>query len=209
MTHDEKIQKIERLRKQISTCERCRLHKTRTHTVPGEGSVDATLLFIGEAPGRNEDLKGKPFVGRAGDVFDKLLNSVGLTREEIYLCNILKCRPPENCAPLSDEVQACVGSLDIQIKTVNPQVIATLGKYATTYIFEKFGLSQSNISSVHGKVFDIETPAGPKKIIPLFHPAVATYDPNKIDILLKDFEIFKTILPLREPSGEYDNSVIR
>src|SRR3989338_10971944 len=169
MTHDEKIQKIERLRKQISACERCRLHKTRTHTVPGEGSVDANFMFIGEAPGRNEDLKGKPFVGRAGDIFDKLLNSAGLTRDEIYLCNILKCRPPENRSPLSDEIQACVGSLDIQIKVVNPKVIATLGKFATTYIFEKFALPLVNISSVHGKVLDVETPFGPKKVVPLFH----------------------------------------
>ncbi len=194
MTHEEKILRIEKLRKKIAVCERCRLHKTRTHTVPGEGSVEAQIMFIGEAPGRNEDLQGKPFVGRAGEVFDRLLSSVGLTRDEIYLCNILKCRPPENRAPLNDEVQACVGSLDIQIKVINPKVIATLGKYATTYIFEKFSLTQSNISSVHGKVLDVETPFGPKKIVPLFHPAVATYDPTKINILLKDFEIFKSLL---------------
>ena len=190
----EKILKIERLRGQIAKCQRCRLHKTRTHTVPGEGSVDASIMFIGEAPGRNEDLQGKPFVGRAGDVFDQLLHSVSLTRDEIYLCNILKCRPPGNREPLSDEVQACVGSLDIQIKVINPQIIATLGRYATTYIFQKFLIPLKNISSVHGQVFDIETPFGPKKIIPLFHPAVATYDPNKIEVLLNDFQIFKNVL---------------
>ena len=194
MNHDEKVTKINRLRKQIALCERCRLHKTRTHTVPGEGSVDAEIMFIGEAPGRNEDLQGKPFVGRAGDIFDRLLTSVGLTRDSIYLCNILKCRPPENREPLSDEVQACVGSLDIQIKVINPKIIATLGKYATTYILQKFNVPLSNISSLHGKMFDIETPFGPKKIIPLFHPAVATYDPSKFAILLNDFQMFKDIL---------------
>ena len=194
MTSDEKSAKIAKLREKIAECKRCVLHKTRTHTVPGEGSVDATIMFIGEAPGRNEDLKGMPFVGRAGGVFDQLLQSVGLTRQEIYLCNILKCRPPENRAPLSDEVQACVGSLDIQIKTVNPQIIATLGKYATTYIFQKFGFPLTNISSVHGQIFAVQTPFGLKTIIPLFHPAVATYDPNKIEVLLKDFQVFKEIL---------------
>lgn len=198
MDYDAKVIKIERLRKQIASCTRCRLHKTRTHTVPGEGSISAEVMFIGEAPGRNEDLQGKPFVGRAGDIFDKLLESVGLTRSQIYLCNILKCRPPENREPLSDEVQACVGSLDIQIKVVNPKIIATLGRYATTYIFQKFDVPLKNISSVHGQSFDIETSFGPKKIIPLFHPAVATYDPNKLEILLNDFKIFKTILQANE-----------
>ncbi len=151
-------------------------------------------MFIGEAPGRNEDLQGKPFVGRAGEVFDRLLDSVNLTREEIYLCNILKCRPPENRNPLSDEIHACVGSLDIQIKTVDPKIIATLGKFATTYIFEKFGLPLRNISEVHGKVFEAETAFGSKRIVALYHPAVATYDGNKISVLLDDFRIFKSIL---------------
>lgn len=194
MNHEDKFSRIERLRAQIASCQRCRLHTTRTHTVPGEGSVDADILFIGEAPGRNEDLQGKPFVGRAGEVFDRLLNSVGLTRREIYLCNILKCRPPENREPLSDEVQACVGSLDVQIKVVNPKIIATLGRYATTYVFQKFSIPLRNISSVHGQMFDVETPFGAKKIVSLFHPAVATYDPNKLEILLNDFQIFKTIV---------------
>ena len=194
MNYEEKVERIEKLRKKIAGCQRCRLHETRTHTVPGEGSVDAQIMFIGEAPGKNEDLQGKPFVGRAGNVFDKLLASIELTRQDIYLCNILKCRPPGNREPLSDEVQACVGSLDIQIKTINPQVIATMGRYATTYIFEKFSLPFVNISSVHGKILEAETPFGVKKIIPLFHPAVATYDPNKIEVLLKDFQILKPFL---------------
>lgn len=194
MTSDEKLKKIQYLRKQIAICTRCHLHKTRTHTVPGEGSVDADIMFIGEAPGQSEDLQGKPFVGRAGAVFDKLLQSVGLTRGQIYLCNILKCRPPGNRAPLSDEIQACVGSLDIQIKVINPKIIAPMGKFATTYIFEKFSMAPAGISQVHGEIFDVQTPFGPKKIIPLFHPAVATYDPAKIEILLKDFQILKSLL---------------
>ena len=194
MTVEEKIRRINRLRAQIAQCQRCRLHKTRTHTVPGEGSVLASVMFIGEAPGRNEDLQGKPFVGRAGDIFDRLLVSVGLTRDDIYLCNILKCRPPGNRNPLSDEIHACVGSLDIQLKVVNPRVVATLGNFATTYIFEKFGLAPAKISETHGKIINVDTPEGLKKIIPLFHPAVATYNINKIDILLKDFRILRAVL---------------
>lgn len=183
--------KFAKLREQIAACTRCPLHKTRTHTVPGEGDISAEIMFIGEAPGRNEDLQGKPFVGRAGDVFDKLLGSIGLTRDQIYICNILKCRPPNNRNPLASEIKACVGSLDLQIKYVNPKVIGTLGNFSTTYIFEKFKIPPAKISAVAGKVIDVETPFGPKKIIPVFHPAVATYDINKTDLLISHFQAFK------------------
>jgi len=191
MDQTEKKFRIEKLRKQIAECTRCSLHQTRTNTVPGEGDVDADIMFIGEAPGRNEDLQGLPFVGRAGDVFDKLLKSINLTREQIYLCNILKCRPPENRNPLPNEINSCIGSLDIQIKIVNPKVIGTLGNFSTTYIFEKFNVPPAKISVVAGKVIDITTPFGPKKIIPVFHPAVATYDINKTDLLIEHFQAFK------------------
>ncbi len=193
MNKDERFERMVKLRTQIAGCQRCRLHATRTNTVPGEGSLEAKIMFIGEAPGRNEDMQGKPFVGRAGDVFDKLLASIELTRNDIYLCNILKCRPPENREPLSDEVHSCVGSLDIQITIINPQVIATLGRYATTYILQKFSLPLRNISTLHGQAIDVETPLGKKKIVPLFHPAVATYDPGKLDVLIQDIQILKTI----------------
>jgi len=186
----QKQQKIQKLRDQISICTRCHLHETRTNTVPGEGNVDADIMFIGEAPGKSEDLKGKPFVGRAGDVFEKLLNSIGLTRDQIYLCNILKCRPPENRNPQASEINACVGSLDIQIKIVNPKVIGTLGNFSTQYIFEKFNIPPAKISSVAGTIIDVDTPFGPKKIIPLFHPAVATYNIHKTDLLMEHFQVF-------------------
>lgn len=188
-------QKIDKLRKQVAVCTRCPLHKTRTNTVLGEGDVNADIMFIGEAPGRNEDLQGEPFVGRAGDVFDRLLGSIGLTRDQIYLCNILKCRPPENRNPLTSEILACVGSLDLQIKIVNPKVIGTLGNFATTYVFEKFNIPPAKISSVAGKAIDVETPFGPKKIIPVFHPAVATYNVHKTDLLLSHFQAFKPFCP--------------
>jgi len=191
MDLEKKCSRIENLRDQIAECKRCSLSETRTNTVPGEGNVDANILFIGEAPGKNEDLQGKPFIGRAGDIFDKLLTSADLTRDDIYLCNILKCRPPQNRNPLSSEIRACVGSLDLQIKIVNPVVIATLGNFATTYIFDKFSIEKKSISSVAGKVFEVDTDFGKKKIIPLFHPAVATYNINKLDDLIADFQIVR------------------
>ena len=154
-------------------------------------------MFIGEAPGRNEDLQGKPFVGKAGEIFDKLLDSVYLTRQDIYLCNILKCRPPGNRNPLASEIQACVGSLDIQIKIVNPKIIGTLGNFSTTYIFEKFKIPPVKISAVAGTVIEVATPFGLKKIVPVFHPAVATYDAHKMDTLLRHFRIFQTLGTVR------------
>lgn len=190
----EKTQQIEDLRQQIADCRRCSLHQQRTHTVPGEGNVDADIMFIGEAPGRNEDLQGKPFVGRAGDIFDRLLASVELTREQIYLCNILKCRPPNNRNPLVSEIQACVGSLDRQLKVVEPQVIGTLGNFATMYVLEKFSVPLRKISELAGQVIPVTSEFGPKKIVPLFHPAVATYSPTKIDTLLEHFQVFRQFL---------------
>lgn len=194
MSREEKKTRIEKLRSEIASCKRCSLHKTRTHTVPGEGDLNAKIMFIGEAPGKNEDLQGKPFIGRSGKVFDKLLESVGLTRNQIFLCNILKCRPPDNRNPLATEIHACTRNLDIQIKVIDPQVIATLGNFSTTYIFQKFNLALEKISAVHGQVIGVDTAFGHKKIVPLFHPAVATYNNSKLNVLLNDFCVFKQFL---------------
>ncbi len=202
-----KADRIQRLRQQIAVCQRCALHETRTNTVPGEGAVNADIMFIGEAPGRNEDQQGKPFVGRAGDIFDKLLASVSLSRDDIYLCNILKCRPPNNRNPLAGEIKACVGSLDIQIQVVDPQVIGTLGNFATMYVLEKFGVPLKKISELAGTIVDVDSPFGPKKIVPLFHPAVATYSPKKIDTLLEHFQIFKSFITVGDSSQVCINSV--
>ena len=207
MDLNERQKRIEQLRKKIAACTRCDLHKTRTNTVPGEGSLAARIMFIGEAPGNNEDLQGKPFVGRAGNVLDVLLKSVGLIRDDIYICNILKCRPPGNRNPLATEIHACVGSLDLQIKIINPSIIATLGNFATTYIFEKFGIPPAKIGSVAGKMIEVETPFGPKKIVPLFHPAVATYNVHKTDDLIRDFQIFRKLLNEEQVQKEKKSTV--
>ena len=124
----------------VANCRKCSLWKTRSNPVVGGGSKDAKVMFIGEAPGYWEDVKGRPFVGRAGRVLDELLESINLSREEVYITNILKCRPPNNRNPLQSEIEACTPYLDRQIELMNPEIIATLGNFALSYISEKFGL---------------------------------------------------------------------
>ncbi|MFA5087401.1 MAG: uracil-DNA glycosylase [Candidatus Omnitrophota bacterium] len=191
MTKDEKEKRIGKLRQQVASCLRCPLGQTRINAVLGEGSIDARVMLIGEAPGKNEDMQGRPFVGRAGDILDALLESAQLTREQVYICNILKCRPPNNRNPSNEEILACVGSLDIQLQVINPPIIGTLGNFATAYIFQKFSIPLAKISQVHGKIFKVDGPLGPKIVIPLFHPAVVTYNGQKMAVLLKDFQVLK------------------
>jgi uracil-DNA glycosylase family 4 len=194
MNLQEQEKKIKALVKRIAKCDRCSLAKTRTNTVPGKGSVDSKVMFIGEAPGKNEDLQGVPFIGRAGDIFDKLLNSINLNREQIYICNILKCRPPKNRNPSIEEMKSCVRHLDAQIKIINPQIIATLGNFSTKYVFEKFNLKYTTISQVKGRPTSISSSLGERIIMPLFHPAVAIYNQNRLQELKDDFKVIKKLL---------------
>lgn len=186
-------EKLEKLKEKIENCENCDLWKTRTNVVPGYGNPEAEIIFIGEGPGKNEDQQGMPFVGRAGKILDKLLEHIGLEREDIYIANILKCRPPENRNPNTSEIKTCTPYLDEQIKIIKPKVVGCLGNFSSKYIMEKFGLKNKieSISSMRGKIYKIKNLDGEIKIIPLFHPAVATYSPSKIEILKKDFEILK------------------
>ena len=176
------------LEEDVRLCKKCILHETRTNPVPGGGSIDAKIMFIGEGPGYWEDQKGKPFVGRAGKILDELLQSIGLKREDVYIANILKCRPPENRDPLPGEIKECTPYLDRQISIINPKIIATLGRFSMDYVFDKFGIEKKKISEVHGEFFSVSTINGKLFVVPLFHPAVATYNPTKKDILLKDFQ---------------------
>ena len=177
-----------RLEEEIKECQRCELWKTRTNPVVGEGSLTAKVMFVGEAPGYYEDLKGRPFVGKAGKILDELLGSVGLERSEVYIANVLKCRPPGNRNPATVEIRACTPYLDAQMEIIKPTVIATLGNFSLGYIFNKFGLKADKISKIHGKVFKVSTIAGIKKIVPLYHPAVATYNPGMKEVLIDDFK---------------------
>jgi DNA polymerase len=175
----------------VNRCKKCALYKTRNNPVVGEGFLDSDVLFVGEAPGHNEDISGRPFVGKAGKIFDELLKSIEMKRNNVYITNILKCRTQKNRNPLKTEIKACTGYLTNQINIIKPKIIFTLGNFATAFIFKKFGLENEKISKIHGKVYDVNISYGFVKIIPLFHPAVATYNPNKKSILLTDFNVIR------------------
>jgi DNA polymerase len=189
-----KIIEMETIEEQIKGCRRCELWKTRTNPVVGEGTLTAKVMFIGEAPGFYEDLKGRPFVGKAGKILDELLGSAGLERSEVYIANVLKCRPPGNRNPTVAEIKACTPYLDAQIEIIEPAVIATLGNFSLGYIFDKFYIKKDKIGKIHGKVFKVSTIASVKKIVPLYHPAVATYNPGMKEVLVDDFEVLAKCL---------------
>ena len=167
--------------------------KNKFFPVIGEGNHYAKIMFIGEAPGKNEALTGRPFCGAAGKILDELLNFAEIGRNDVYVTNIVKDRPPFNRDPLPEEIEFYAPFLIRQIEIIRPEVIATLGRFSMAYIMKKFGFESElkSISIIHGKIFSTETSYGKIKIIPLYHPAVAIYNNNTMEILKKDFEILK------------------
>ncbi|HEY4489640.1 MAG TPA: uracil-DNA glycosylase [Candidatus Paceibacterota bacterium] len=161
--------------------------------VIGEGSHDAKIMFIGEAPGLNEAKTGRPFCGRAGKVLDDLLLSIGIPRSDVYITNIVKDRPPENRDPFPDEIKIYAPFLERQIEIIKPKVIATLGRYSMKYIMEKFDLADllGTIGTLHGKPLEKEVIWGKLTILPLYHPAVAVYNSNMLTALKEDFKKLK------------------
>lgn len=170
--------------------------KNNYYPVLGEGSHNAEIMFIGEAPGKNEAETGRPFCGAAGKVLDHLIESIGLKRADVYITNIVKDRPPENRDPLPDEIQLYAPFLKRQIEIIRPKIIATLGRYSMKHIMELYGLELEirPISQAHGMVFRAEAPYGSLTIIPLYHPAVALYNSGTRETLAEDFKKIKTIL---------------
>jgi DNA polymerase len=164
-------------------CTRCRLAETRTQVVFGVGNPDADLMFIGEAPGFHEDKQGFPFVGQAGKLLDRLLGGIGLTRDDVYIANTLQCRPPGNRDPMPDEIQACEPHLFRKIALIQPEVVATLGNFATKLLSGK----QTGITRVHGQ--EQRTTIGGSEVLlyPLYHPAAALYTPAMLKVLEEDF----------------------
>ena len=181
------------IRDEVLSCKKCPLYKTRIYPVIGQGSHEADIMFVGEAPGANENKTGRPFCGNAGKVFDELLNSAELKREDIYIANILKCRPPNNRNPLQSEIDACTPYLIRQIAIIGPKVICCLGNFASSFVMKLFGLADrcDGISKIHGKVFEGSDGEKTVKIIPLYHPAVATYNQNMMGSLKEDFAVLK------------------
>ncbi|MEA2020451.1 MAG: uracil-DNA glycosylase [Patescibacteria group bacterium] len=176
---------LRQVRKQIQRCDKCRLARTRTNTVPGEGPKDAEVAFVGEAPGYNEDREGRPFVGKAGKLLDKLLRSVQISRKDVWIGNVIKCRPPNNRSPHVDELRACEPYLDLQLREISPKVVCTLGRYATEHF-----LGDIKISEVHGTPFN----AGRFVVFPLFHPAAALRSKNVKRELQEDFRKITDLL---------------
>jgi uracil-DNA glycosylase len=176
-------------------CTRCALHNTRTTVVFGAGNADAGLMFIGEAPGANEDRLGLPFVGQAGKLLDKLLGEIGLERENVFIANVLKCRPPDNRDPHPNEIEACQGYLRRQVDLIEPIVICTLGNFSTKLLRG----DTTGISRLHGQeeVRVIGTRA--VRLYPLYHPAAALYTPSTLEALRSDFHRIPALLALGPP----------
>jgi DNA polymerase len=197
---ENKTDKMKKIRDEVWHLKNSPLYKFRIDNkyfpVIGEGSHDAKIMFIGEAPGKNEALTARPFCGRSGALLDEMLGSIGLNRSDVYITNIVKDRPPENRDPSKEEIDLYSPFLDRQIEIIKPKVIVTLGRFSGAYIMEKFGLTASikPISEIHGMEFKSKADFGDITIIPLYHPAVALYNGGSKDTLLKDFTVLKKYL---------------
>ncbi len=164
--------------REASACKKCDLHHSRKKSVPGEGPSNAAIMFIGEGPGFYENEQGRPFVGAAGKFLEELLASIGMKREQVFISNVVKCRPPSNRDPLPEELAACAGYLDRQIQAINPKIIVTLGRYSMA----KF-LPNAKISDLHGQPMQIKG----RLIVPMFHPAAALHQPSLRPSVEQDF----------------------
>jgi uracil-DNA glycosylase family 4 len=182
------------LHDRIDVCTACRLHETRTRAVPGDGPVTARIMAVGEAPGENEDRTGRPFVGAAGQLLTRLLQSIGLDRQDIYICNVLKCRPPGNRDPEPDEVSSCAHFLDEQIALIRPDVILLLGRHAVGRLLP----GMPGISRIHGE----RVRRGDRLYVPLFHPAAALYNASLLRTLEEDMQRVRGYLADAEAERE-------
>jgi DNA polymerase len=167
----------------VAGCTKCALAEGRTQVVFGTGSPTAELMFVGEAPGFHEDKQGVPFVGAAGQLLSKLLDGIGLKREDVYIANVLKCRPPGNRDPLPEEIEACEPHLWRQIELIQPKLICTLGNFATKLLSGK----PTGITQVHGRQQEVVLGGNPVTLYPIFHPAAALYTPRMLQVLQEDF----------------------
>ncbi|MGP3667362.1 MAG: uracil-DNA glycosylase family protein [Candidatus Bathyarchaeota archaeon] len=172
-----------KLIEEVKNCTRCRLCQTRKNVVFGEGFSGSRIMLVGEAPGYWEDLKGKPFVGEAGKFLDKLLSLAGISRNMVYITNVVKCRPPGNREPKPDEIEACMFYLEKQLNFIQPKIVCTLGNVASNFFLKKYGLPVYPMGKIRGKIFDVNQ----LKIVPLYHPATALYKPSMKKVLEEDW----------------------
>ena len=191
-------EELKKIKNEVLDCKKCSLHKerfeNRFYPVIGEGNHRAKIMFVGEAPGLQEAKTGRPFCGAAGKILDELLESAGIKREDVYITNILKDRPPENRDPQPEEIKACASYLERQIETIKPEIICPLGRYSMKFLMEKFELEDQieGISKIHGRLFKCKSISQVITIIPFYHPAVVAYNPNMKKILEEDFKILKS-----------------
>jgi len=197
------VSELEQLAAQIRACQRCRLAQTRGQAVPGEGPANAPILLIGEGPGFHEDRQGRPFVGRSGDLLEKLLASIGLRRGDVFIANVVKCRPPENRDPLPDEIEACRPYLDRQTALIGPRLVLTLGRISLARYFPG-----QSITRIHGQIRWVDHVG----YVPMFHPAAALRNPQWMAAMRADFAQLAPLVaelypgrsgePLASASGE-------
>ncbi|MEM4576393.1 MAG: type-4 uracil-DNA glycosylase [Candidatus Nezhaarchaeales archaeon] len=198
--NSERARLLEEIAKEIANCRKCRLWSSRTKPVPGRGNINADVILIGEAPGYNEDLEGEPFVGAAGKLLDQLLDIARLKRKEVFITNVLKCRPPNNRDPLPDEIEACGQYLDRQVAAIRPKIVVCLGRHSTSYVLLKggikvhFGGSAVSISAVRGQLFKLSFEGLNLLVIPTYHPAAGLYNPKLKKELLSDFDFIGRIV---------------
>lgn len=176
---DEQAAALRDLAEQIATCQKCDLAKTRTNAVPGEGSASADIVFIGEGPGFHEDQQARPFVGAAGKFLDELLASIDLRRKDVQICNVIKCRPPNNRDPLPGEIEACTPWLERQLEIINPRVIVTLGRFSMNRYFRG-----QAIGRIHGQPRTVDG----VMVVPMYHPAAALHQASLRRTIEADFK---------------------
>jgi len=191
---------LKELTRRVINCRKCKLWLSRTNAVPGSGNYTTGIMLIGEAPGRQEDLEGKPFVGAAGKLLNEVLKEVGSGRSFVYITNLVKCRPPGNRDPQVDEIEACSPYLEEELKIIDPKVIVTLGNHSTRYLLRKIGRKVQGVLKVRGKVYKL----GDAIIVPTIHPAAALYNPRLRGLLVSDLKLALSYVKLRsEGLDEY------
>jgi DNA polymerase len=192
---------LEAVAAEAAGCTRCRLHQSRTQVVFGQGDPHADLMFVGEAPGFHEDRQGIPFVGPSGQLLNRLLEGIGLRREDVYICNVVKSRPPQNRDPQPDEIAACRPWLDAQIRLVDPKVVVTLGNFAAKTLLE----TTTGITRLRGRTYPFQG----RVLLPTFHPAAAlhaqgrrTAGPSPLEAMEDDFRVLAELLAAQAPASE-------
>ena len=188
------------LSREAHACVRCALAKTRTTVVFGSGDPDAELMFIGEAPGKREDEAGTPFIGAAGKLLDKLLGEIGMQRSDVFVANVLKCRPPDNRDPRPSEIEECSSYLHSQISLIAPRLICTLGNFSTKLL----RADPTGITELHGSPEVVLLGGHSVRLYPVFHPAAALYKPSAVEVMRADFARIPALLklPLPDPQEE-------